>query len=106
MSKQIKKFHCVVTVLRERLVANGLSVEVVAGDPEVVAPSKQLLLEENLKLQEKLKYLQVDPAKLEQLYKVGNLKMAECMPIYILGIYVPRKSVMMFKKKTAGIKKN
>ena len=76
LREQIKNLEHVVTVLRERLLANKLSAqtEFEASDPLIITPSKQLLdnlVEENIKLQEKLKYLQVDPVKLEQLYKVG-----------------------------------
>ncbi|KAI0211973.1 hypothetical protein LSAT2_003158 [Lamellibrachia satsuma] len=74
LREQIKKLEHVVTVLRKRLLANRLSVqtEFEASDPLIITPSKQLLdnlVQENTKLQEKLKYLQVDPVKLEQLYK-------------------------------------
>jgi len=70
-----KKLQCMVALLHDRLVENGLSTrtEFDAIDA-LVPPSRQLLdhlTEENKKLQKKLEYLKVDPAKMEQLYKVG-----------------------------------
>ena len=70
-----KKLQRIVALLHDRLVENGLSTrtEFDAIDTQV-PPSMQLLenlIEENKKLQKKLEYLKVDPAKMEQLYKVG-----------------------------------
>ena len=84
----MKKFERGITILQSRLQQYGgdITISLQEGEMLLPGPSKSLmdnLMAENSRLQQQLKFLQVDPEKMEQMNQVGDF----CLVLSVQGMF-------------------